>query len=355
MAFLISDLKLAQADMRSDDVQEIYSIASERYAVYRAKNRVRVMFADDPTEASRQRDVFAPLEIRRGEIGALMEGWVDAGDQTARGSRVLSYSRRLADGLILAFRELPDAASAALEAVRTDLMRERISVGRREYMMTALAVVVVWVILMSIFSRWLVAREMVWILTWVAGSGGFGALFSIMLNLSARQIQPDLLRSENLLDATLRVSIGAMSALILYALLGGRLVKISLQDVDIATDPAIFGLGTFVASVLAGFSERLVGNFLGGATLSAASAAAGTPAMDEAVSRSAAAAAIAGVSGPAGGPVPASNGVDETRTAGMETDVPDDLHIDGCACDVHDRSDDTDDVELPPARGGVAD
>jgi hypothetical protein len=194
-----------------------------------------------------------------------------------------------------------------------------------------------------------------WILTWVAGSGCFGALFSIVLNLSARQIQPDLLRSENLLDAALRISIGAMSALILHALLGADLVKISLQDVEFR-EVGVFGFATFVASVLAGFSERLVGNFLGGVALSAPSAASGTPAMDKAELRAKTAAEPA-LRGPAGMPSsPAAATMDAAQAALSDTDLPDDLHIDGCACDVQGRTDadDTDDVELPPAQGGVA-
>ena len=351
MTFLISSLELGKVDKRGNIVQEIYSIADERYAVYRANNRVSAVFADDPTENNRQRNVFAPLEILRGEIAALLEGWVDALEGSSRARRVRSYSRRLADALILAFRDLPVPAQAALEAIKADLLHERIAIGRRQYMVAAVGVSLVWVALMIIFSRSVFEGCMVWTVVWVAASGCFGAIFSIALNLSARQIQPDTLRSENLLDATLRVSIGAMSALILYALLKAGLVSLSLQGKEIGTD-ADFGLTTFVASVLAGFLERLVGDFLGSAKLAAPSVTSASPAMADAVKLSNTAVDNA-LSGPAGGPRPESV-VPATNTADTEAEAPDDLHIDGCACDVHGDKAETDDVELPPAQGGVA-
>jgi hypothetical protein len=55
-------------------------------------------------------------------------------------------------------------------------------------------------------------------------------------------------------------------------------------------------------------------------------------------------------------PLPDAATTDAAQVALSDPDLPDDLHIDGCACDVQGRTDadDTDDVELPPAQGGVA-
>lgn len=86
-------------------------------------------------------------------------------------------------------------------------------------------------------------------------AGTVGAFFSIALAIRGRTVLPDLLRTANMLDAVMRVTVGAIGAAVLIALVSGEIVTLSLVD---ASNP-LFAL---IAGFFAGFAERLVPDLL---------------------------------------------------------------------------------------------
>jgi hypothetical protein len=95
--------------------------------------------------------------------------------------------------------------------------------------------------------------------------GCLGAMFSIAIAIRGRTVQTDLRFRDNLLDAALRMLIGAISAYLLLTLARSRIVDVSLGDLgklDPQAVPGSFSAAEIVVAFLAGFSERLVGNLL---------------------------------------------------------------------------------------------
>lgn len=86
-------------------------------------------------------------------------------------------------------------------------------------------------------------------------AGAVGAYFSIALAIRGRTVLPDLLRSANMLDAVLRVTVGAIGGAVLVALVVSGVVTFSLIN---PTAP-LFAL---IAGFFAGFAERLVPDLL---------------------------------------------------------------------------------------------
>ena len=105
--------------------------------------------------------------------------------------------------------------------------------------------------------------------TRAASVGALGALFSIALQLRSRSMPVDLQQWDNICDALLRIFIGATSAVILYALFFGGLVSLQFGDAAIVlnTDEKSKIARQIVLAFTAGFTERLVADFVAGFTL----------------------------------------------------------------------------------------
>lgn len=88
-----------------------------------------------------------------------------------------------------------------------------------------------------------------------AAAGAVGAFFSIALAIRGRTVLPDLLRTANMMDAMLRVVIGAIAGSVLIALIEGEVVTFKFAE----RGSPLFVL---IAGFLAGFAERLVPDLL---------------------------------------------------------------------------------------------
>lgn len=181
-----------------------------------------------------------------------------------------------------------------------------------------------------------------------AAAGAVGAFFSISLGIRSRTVLPDLLRTSNLMDALLRVTIGFIAGAVLMALLKARLVNFHFGDASLADADA---LAVVIIGFVAGFSERMVPDLLEKAnanTAPALPALGGNPAAAaNALKRAqqAEGAAAQQTAAPAG-TIPAPNEPDP---------VPQQAGEDACAADLELNDDEvTPDADLPPASGGVA-
>ncbi|RWX36704.1 hypothetical protein [Rhizobium leguminosarum] len=353
----VAEIVEGQKDFTGADIRSVYSKVSNTYAVYGTDDRVMVQFADDETLGSEQRLALSPLNPVRGEINGCIDSWrtpskVPLVDNVSKAKR---FDRRTADALTVALQGDQVHAEELLRAVKADILAQRFSMGRAWYMLVAtLAAIVIFAAFwgLSGLEGWsnptsfvgFVGRNSIWL---AASVGCLGALFSIALGIRTREIRTDLELRDNVLDAVLRVMIGAVSAIILFSLFKTELVSLQLGtakiDLNGTGTPAVHA--AILIAFLGGFAERLVGDFLSTAVLGGRT---GSP-------------------DPSARPTTRTNeGANEqnprgTKATEQTTGQPRMAHIhgvddevDNCLCDAQLDADElTDDVELPEASGGI--
>lgn len=351
MPGMVADIIRGAKDMTDAEILTIYAKVSGKYAVYLTDDRVMVQYADDDALGVEQRTNIRPLSALRTEIDALKDGWDDGGfgfARARRNARAEGLNHLTADALIRALQGDPTGAIVAITAVRDDLLAERTSIGRLEYLLAAAVAGFVAIILLALLSIMPFGGTTDYMnknATLMAISLGIlGSLFSISLGIRSRSVGSDLHMRDNLVDSVLRIVIGAVSAFILFALLKGGAISLSIGGTplvpDFKTEEGI-AIAVIVA-FLAGFSEMLVGDFLGTVAASGKSGTGSAPSVESPTN------ALKTENNPTGRGTSDSAPVavlslpedtDDSSDGGGETPIaPDDA---------------TDDSELPPATGGV--
>lgn len=372
----VADIVTGADDSTGAKILTVYSKIREKYAVYRTRERVGIQFADSPELGGEQRKALAKLNPLRGQINGLIDGWRAAGESGHRSNwkvlfwrsvdshevraKAAMFDRRVADALAMGLQGDPDHAEALLAEIKADLVEERTSVARIDYMaiasLTAAVIVIIACILTRRRSQWIYEFSPVALTLWLAfGAGALGALFSTGMAMRTRGILTDLQLRENRTDAIVRIFIGAIAGVLLVGMLVSGIVTFGLGEGNISLPTGhlrwvVVGFAAFVA----GFSERLVPGLLERAT--AAAARQRNP--------------LLGSSPAAPGPTAGGTTANEANPLGLQrtasADQPDpasahagelavaEEHVDGCVEDVElDEAEATQDVELPPARGGV--
>ncbi|MGK9338535.1 hypothetical protein [Sinorhizobium meliloti] len=361
----VADIVKGQADMTGSTIETVFSKVSNIYAVYGTADRVMVQFADDPKLGSEQRLALSPLNPVRGEINGLIDGWRSGSLINSDRKKCIArrFDRRTADALTIALQGDQPHAATLLKAVKADLLDERTSMGRAEYLIMA----IICAIIMFLGLKWLsipgpteisqgTAAEFMAgnYIGWTAGLGCLGALFSIALGIRTREIRTDLRRRDNLTDAVLRIFIGAISAVILFSLLKSELVAMALGRSGFEFG-ALSSPATHVAilvAFLAGFSERLVGDLLGSTAVAAFAA---ENLQTETAHRIMAPTGESNEQNPRGRDIAAKAIGAVYEHNDHETHTHGDDGVDNCVCDIPLEPDEaTDDAELPEASGGVA-
>jgi len=375
--FKVEDIKICACDRTQREILEIYAFKQPRYAVYRTATRVMVQFSDDETEEAGQRTAFAKLNPLRSDIGGLIDGWrqvetcqpcAESGEKRPQkeyvqppcllklpsglenclwkrrrdrlGAKARRYDRNVADALVSALENDFDGAAAQLQATKDDIIAERTSRARFEYLLTAfntcLALALVcwvgWTVLLWVGPE--DTYDFVAFLLLAAAVGAAGAFFSVAIAIRARTVLTDLRQRDNRADAMLRIAIGAIGAAFLIAALREKVAVLTfgtLSTTMISDTASPDWLAVVVAAFVAGFSERLVPDLLEKAatkTDDTATAPKKPPGPGPA---------------PTPGPPPAAK--------------PPDHDDDKDCCSVQNfvpPGQETPDSELPPARGGVA-
>ena len=368
--FLVGQIIKGQRDSGGVDVDTVFTKVDPIYAVYGTCERVVVQFADDDTLGTEQRRALAPLNPVRGEINGLVDGWRSSKYDHEK-SKARIFDRRVADALVVALQGDQASAATLLAAIKTDILAERTSIARRQYMLASAAAVLVVCLITSLLASSATTMDAMFKSVWAtAGFGALGAFFSTALAIRNRSIGTDLQKGDNLVDAMLRILIGAISGAILYCLLRTDLVQLKLGGSSLlpiqncVTDakthikscsPASDVMEYFVIllAFIAGFSERMVGDLLSQAAASVGGASnplAGstTPPSPPAPP------AGANEQNPRGGnpAATAATGTAAAQPAAAASPADDDAE--GCVSDhPPDESEQTSDVELPEATGGV--
>lgn len=354
----VADITINAVDQTGKQVKFIFSKVAQTYAIYSNEDRIVVQYADDPKKADEQRHTVAFLAPVRGEINGLIEDWRDHRWAIYR-AKAQRYDRRTADALVVALQGDGETAKKLLQAVRNDILDERSSLGRVHYVgwafVAGLAVVLASWLLQHLFALLGVSTGT----AEAAGSspvlstatGCLGALFSIAIAIRGRTVQTDLRFRDNLLDAVLRMLIGAISALLLLLLFQTKIVVLSLGNLG-----EIGGTGSggghaaeIVIAFLAGFSERLVGNLLDDKIIPGLTRS-GDTRVDE-VTRDAQPKPESKPPTPDTNPAGAGKTPDAVGQArGGDAEGDDDRSITDIEID---EIDVTSDADLPPAKGGI--
>ncbi|MCS4096731.1 hypothetical protein [Rhizobium sp. BK176] len=362
----VDDIAVGRTDYTGLEIGTVYSKVPRVYAVYSNSDRVMIQYADDESLATEQRLALAHLAPLRGEINGLIDGWRSprtVGSETgpthrasASDARAKRYDRRTADALIVALQGDQASAMVLLEAIKREIVEERTSTGRVQYVVTAGLVAFVIFLLFWAFNDLnfpkFVSRNNTWMATSI---GCLGAFFSIAIGIRGRTIQTDLRLRDNLVDAGLRIVIGAISAVVLFALFRSELFKLTLGEAGpirlCVTGPECTSPQIDIAIVvafLAGFSERLVGNLLDTKLVPALGE---NPAVVQpVVAKTDLARSEADERNPRGLTAPPRL----ARPSAAETDENFNDQVDSCLCDVElEDGEITEDINLPKASGGV--
>ncbi|HEX8466441.1 MAG TPA: hypothetical protein VF620_01400 [Allosphingosinicella sp.] len=372
----VADIVTGADDATGAKILTVYSKVRETYAVYRTRERVGIQFADSPELGADQRKALAKLNPLRGQINGLIDGWRAAGE-TGRGSnwkvlfwrsidsheiraKAAMFDRRVADALAMALQGDPDHAESLLADIKADLIEERTSMARIDYMaiasLTAALIVIIACILTRKRSQWIYEFSPVALTLWLAcGAGALGALFSTGMAMRTRGILTDLQLRENRTDAIVRIFIGAMAGVLLVGMLVSGIVTFGLGDgnISLPTGHLRWVVVGFVAFV-AGFSERLVPGLLERATAAAAKQRNPLVGPTATVPGSSGSRTVANETNPLGLARTADASVRDPGSDHTEELAVAEEHLDGCVEDTElDEAEATQDVELPAARGGV--
>lgn len=350
---LVEEIKVGQRDSSDAEILDIYAKQLKRYAVYRTAERVAVEYADDESLENAQRGFMARLNPLRNDINGLIDGWRTGRNKELK-SKSRVYERRIADALILAFEDDAPSALLLLQDTKKDILEERISWARFQYVLVAsstVACVLLAITIMSSarFQKFYAFPEPVWNLWLGSAAGALGAFFSIAIGIQRRTVLPDLKFRDNAADAVLRITIGLIASILLICLLICLLlsgaVQLSIGDAS-AHGPNQWAY-IFLAGFIAGFSERLVPDL-------------------RAKSMDTFAPPQTATKGPAADGAPGGGGGFGSERRTFSPAAPQPAPAAAAAADAADEDDDTctadagaqdheltRDADLPPARGGV--
>jgi hypothetical protein len=281
----LEQVKLDAADDSGNPIKIIYALDRKHYAVYGTEVRLGVQYSDDPKDARVQRLHVAKIQVLRGQINGLIDGWRGGGKRNK--AKAARFDRRGADAIVMALEGDVDDARVALAELKQDIVEDRISWARFYYLiasglLAAAAVLIAFAATSKLNDRTLgIFACDTWPLFFAGGAGAIGAFFSIAIGIHNRTVLTDQNMRDNLCDAFLRVMIGVLSAVALMCLLYSKAVTFTgMLNPDYTAAPAdscfqYSWSAVITIAFVAGFSERLVPDLL---ARTEASLAAGAPA-----------------------------------------------------------------------------
>lgn len=261
----VADVHRGKEDISERLICEIYYKAPPRYAVYRSSERVIVQYADDGESsddgkplAPVQRARMAALNPLRSQITGLIDGW-ERSKKPSQAERARRYNARVAAALNQCLEGDLTSPLSVLTEVRDEIVAERASWGRFLYLLSALIIATAFCIVFWTLKSTFFAPPHPTGGVWLAARGGtIGAFFSIAMNIQQRKVLTDLLTRDNVADAALRITVGAIGAGVLLCVLQSGFTPLaSFGNAVLAGDKMSWQV-ILVIGFGAGFSERLV-------------------------------------------------------------------------------------------------
>jgi hypothetical protein len=128
----VEEIEVGKTDNTGTKIIRIYAKRVPNYAVYQTPERAAIQYANDEEFAATQRKWMAPLNILRAQIDALVDGWRKGSKAKASG-----YDARVAAALILCLEQDVAGAQTSLTDIKNDILAERNSWGRLQYLLSA--------------------------------------------------------------------------------------------------------------------------------------------------------------------------------------------------------------------------
>lgn len=239
----VKDVRVGADDSAGVPILNVYVKKAPYYAVYRTAERVMVHFADSLEERMRQQEVLASLNPMRSEIQSMIDGWRNS-DQHDKQAMTNLFDRRIADALAMALEGDSVSGQALLKGALDEISEERQSRGRIEHLYwaggTALLLIVVAVLLSAVTGRGGLDTDL-GVLFFAGAVGAVGALVSIGIAVRERSLSTDLQTRDNIADAVLRVSVGAIGAVLLIAMFRSDFIDVTIGSVDLGRPGAAEG------------------------------------------------------------------------------------------------------------------
>lgn len=245
---------------------QLNAVECGRYAVYRTIGQVMIQFSDDDTEGVDQRAALTPIAPLRSQITTMIAKLEKQTSQYQQ-DKADEYANRLGISLLTALQNNLPLAETLMTSIRDDLVEDKASDIRTHHLIWAfVSVLATLTVAVILGSQWFVKAfagldpdPVVWPNSWHAAAiGAIGAMFSIALQIRARQVRIDALPWDNASDAFLRVLVGATSGALLAALFLGKVVDISVNGTGFSNSNYLILIIAFAG----GFTERLVADFL---------------------------------------------------------------------------------------------
>jgi hypothetical protein len=247
----VRDIRKGQTDCRGEKIDYVF-FRRRDYAIYRSGGKILVHYSD--TEATTKDQVAHTAELLplRNRLQYLMK------DMTAP----TAYHWQIAEAFRLGLDGQRDAAKSIMQGAIDDIVAKRVSKGRRNYLLSTGVAAGLAAVSAGVAAIWfqygLESATTQSFLMMATGSGALGALLSTAIALRARAVSTDSDLMSNIVDSTIRVLIGVISATVLYLILDSNM----LQGLQLGSKSEKAWNLALLAGFLAGFLERLVPDLL---------------------------------------------------------------------------------------------
>lgn len=272
----VDDIRVKRKDMTGAVIERVYHMAPGLYAVYRVDGRILAHLADDPSVASEQRKRLIELGLVRGAVETGIEELAggDSSKREKRGKRVRRYRRQLADCVALAILGHPDAAKAELDQLAARVADDLRALSAQVYLSSAIVTGLV-LLATIVAGSWSVSRDGVSYppglasVSFAACIGTVGALFSTALSIKNRAIKASVVAEDTIVDAAVRVLVGAAAGVLSYAAVKGGVMGLTIGDAELIKDNRQFAIDgsdwllLLLLAFSAGFAERTVPDLVG--------------------------------------------------------------------------------------------
>jgi hypothetical protein len=272
----VDDIRVKRRDETGAIIEKIYHKVPGLYAVYRVDGRILAHLADDPEQADKQRSCLVQLGLVRGTVETGIEELAGGGRQKRekREKRVHRYRRQLADCVALAILEHPEAAKSELDQLAARVAEDLRALSAQVYLKSA--IVTGLALLMTLLAgSWtlppsptLHPRDLASV-SFAACIGTIGALFSTALSIKGRAIKASVVLEDTIVDAAVRVLVGAAAGVLSYAAVKGGVVGLTVGDAELVKNNSQFAIQgsdwllLLLLAFSAGFAERTVPDLVG--------------------------------------------------------------------------------------------